>query len=91
MKRCSMRFERRKCSTASTSLVSNAFFVIMVSNGNTDMDWVRKNERIGANRMRFILETLKDLDQTLCQMGTRLFVLQGDSKTVVKKFCKGRL
>jgi len=53
-----------------------------------DMDWVRKNERIGANRMRFILETLKDLDQTLCQMGTRLFVLQGDSKTVVKKFCK---
>ena len=39
--------------------------------------------------MRFILETLKDLDQTLTQMGTRLFVLQGDSKTVVKKFCRG--
>lgn len=54
-----------------------------------DIDWVRKNERIGANRMRFILETLKDLDQTLTQMGTRLFVLQGDSKTVVKKFCRG--
>lgn len=86
-----MRFERRKCSTASTSLVSNAFLHIMVSNLRADMDWVRKNERIGANRMRFILETLKDLDQTLCQMGTRLFVLQGDSKTVVKKFCKGRL
>ena len=56
-----------------------------------DIDWVRKNERIGANRMRFILETLKDLDQTLTQMGTRLFVLQGDSKTVVKKFCRGEL
>ena len=54
-----------------------------------DMDWVRNNEKIGSNRMRFILECLKDLDATLKQMGTRLFVLRGDSTTVIRKFCRG--
>ena len=53
------------------------------------MDWVRNNEKIGSNRMRFILECLKDLDATLKQMGTRLFVLRGDSTTVIRKFCRG--
>jgi len=53
-----------------------------------DMDWVRNNEKIGSNRMRFILECLKDLDATLKQMGTRLFVLRGDSTTVIRKFCR---
>ena len=55
----------------------------------SDMDWVRNNEKIGSNRMRFILECLKDLDATLKQMGTRLFVLRGDSTTVIRKFCRG--
>ena len=54
------------------------------------MDWVRNNEKIGSNRMRFILECLKDLDATLKQMGTRLFVLRGDSTTVIRKFCRGK-
>ena len=29
-----------------------------------------------------------DLDNNLKKMGTRLFVLQGDALTVIKKFCK---
>jgi len=53
-----------------------------------DIDWIKKNEKIGSNRMGFILECLKDLDQTLKSYGTRLFVLQGHSKTVIKQFCR---
>ena len=53
------------------------------------MDWFEKNEKLGPNRVRFLLETLRDLDNTLKNMGTRLFVLLGNAKEAIRNFCKG--
>lgn len=39
--------------------------------------WFVKNARVGANRWRFLRETLTDLDLQLRKLGSRLFVVRG--------------
>ncbi|CBY17995.1 unnamed protein product [Oikopleura dioica] len=53
-----------------------------------DLEWMRANERIGNNRIRFLLESLTDLDENLRKIGTRLFVLRGNARTAIKTFCR---
>lgn len=37
-----------------------------------------KSYRVGANRWRFLLDSLADLDKSLRSLGSRLYVLRGD-------------
>jgi len=41
----------------------------------------------GVNRWRFILESLKDLDNNLRKLGSRLIVLNGDPEVVLPELC----
>lgn len=45
--------------------------------------WFLSPERVGANRLRFLLESLKDLDDNLRSRGSSLLVLHGDPTRVV--------
>jgi DNA photolyase len=40
--------------------------------------WFVKSGRVGINRMRFLFESLIDLDQSLRKIGSQLIILQGD-------------
>lgn len=44
--------------------------------------------RVGINRIRFLLESLADLDASLRARGSRLLLLQGDPATVVPRLCQ---
>ena len=39
--------------------------------------WFVQNARVGPNRWRFLIESLKDLDQNLRKIGSRLFLVRG--------------
>ena len=39
--------------------------------------WLCQPSRVGANRMRFLLESLRDLDASLRDVGSSLLVLHG--------------
>lgn len=41
------------------------------------------SSRAGLNRIRFLLESLVDLDSSLRQLGSRLLVLKGDPGEVI--------
>ena len=45
--------------------------------------WFTKPERVGANRLRFLLESLTDLDASLRARGSSLLVLHGDPARVI--------
>ena len=53
-----------------------------------DVEWQREHEKFGANKTKFMLECLTDLDSNLQKMGSRLYVLNGKATVVLKKFCK---
>ena len=53
-----------------------------------DVDWHKEHEKFGANKIRFMLECIRNLDKNLQELGLRLFVLKGDAKEVMKKFCQ---
>ena len=40
--------------------------------------WFLKPEKVGANRLRFLLESLEDLDVSLKERGSSLLVLHGN-------------
>lgn len=50
--------------------------------------WFVKNGRVGANRWRFLIQTLEDLDKSLRKMGTRLFVIKGSPDEIFPKLLK---
>ncbi|XP_034230704.1 cryptochrome-2 isoform X1 [Thrips palmi] len=45
--------------------------------------WYEENVRCGANRWRFLHQSLSDLDKNLRQLGTRLFVFRGKPEEVL--------
>ena len=45
--------------------------------------WCVAPERVGANRARFLLESLHDLDETLRSKGSKLVVVHGDPTKVI--------
>jgi len=50
--------------------------------------WFVKNARCGPNRWRFLIQSLKDLDDNLKLLGSRLFILKGDPVETFEKFFK---
>ncbi|XP_013384158.1 cryptochrome-1-like isoform X1 [Lingula anatina] len=50
--------------------------------------WFVKNARVGVNRWRFLLQALKDLDDSLKKLKSRLFVLKGKPHEVFPKIFK---
>jgi len=50
--------------------------------------WFCKPSRVGANRMRFLLESLRDLDASLRSIGSSLVVLHGEPRVVLPRACK---
>jgi deoxyribodipyrimidine photolyase len=53
-----------------------------------DVAWQTEKEKFSPIKTRFLIECLRDLDESLKKCGTRLYVLTGDATTVIKKFCK---
>jgi len=47
--------------------------------------WFVKNARVGGNRWRFLVQSLEDLDASLRQLGSRLFVARGKPEEVMEK------
>ena len=47
--------------------------------------WFVQNARVGPNRWRFLHETLKDLDESLRKIGSRLFVIRGKPNEVFER------
>ena len=47
--------------------------------------WFVASGKVGVNRMRFLLESLRDLDEGLRGLGSQLFVLEGNPKDVLPK------
>jgi cryptochrome len=45
--------------------------------------WFMSPARVGGNRVRFLLESLRDLDASLQQRGSRLLVVHGDPTKVI--------
>ncbi|XP_074654296.1 cryptochrome-2-like [Tubulanus polymorphus] len=50
--------------------------------------WFVKNARVGANRWRFLLQSLQDLDESFKKFNTRLFVAKGKPEEVFRKLFK---
>ena len=50
--------------------------------------WLCQPSRVGANRMRFLLESLRDLDASLRDVGSSLLVLHGEPRVVLPRACK---
>jgi len=50
--------------------------------------WFCKPQRVGANRMRFLLQSLRDLDASLRDAGSSLLVLHGEPRVVLPRACK---
>lgn len=50
--------------------------------------WFVKNARVGTNRWRFLQQTLVDLDKSLRELGSRLFVLRGTPDEMMDKYFK---
>lgn len=47
--------------------------------------WFVENARVGANRWRFLLESLQDLNERLKKKNSRLLVIQGNPLQVLKE------
>ena len=45
--------------------------------------WFMSPDRVGVNRVRFLLESLKDLDENLKAKGSKLLVIHGDPTRVI--------
>jgi cryptochrome len=45
-------------------------------------------EKVGVRRYTFLLESLRDLDDQLRKLGSRLYVLKGSPQVVMPKLCK---
>ena len=45
--------------------------------------WFLSPDRVGANRLRFLLESLDDLDANLRARGSSLLILHGDPTRVI--------
>ena len=50
--------------------------------------WFVKNARVGPNRWKFLHESLKDLDESLRKIGSRLFVIRGKPNEVFERIFK---
>jgi len=50
--------------------------------------WFCKPSRVGPNRMRFLLQSLSDLDASLRDVGSSLLVLHGEPRVVLPRACK---
>lgn len=50
--------------------------------------WFPKNANVGANRWRFLMQTLQDLDDSLKKFNSRLFVIRGNPAEVFPKLFK---
>jgi len=50
--------------------------------------WFVKNAKVGANRWRFLLQSLEDLDNSLRKLGSRLFVVKGSPEEIFPKLIK---
>ncbi|RUS76899.1 hypothetical protein EGW08_015338 [Elysia chlorotica] len=50
--------------------------------------WFVTNSNVGANRWRFLAQTLDDLDKQLKLLKLRLFVVRGNPETELEKLCK---
>ncbi|XP_055925205.1 cryptochrome-1-like isoform X2 [Argiope bruennichi] len=46
--------------------------------------WFVKNMRVGPNRWRFLVQSLRDLDESLKQFNSRLFVIRGKPTEVLR-------
>jgi cryptochrome len=47
-----------------------------------------RNAKVSANRWRFLLECLRDLDNSLKKFGTRLYIVQGHPIDVFPRLIK---
>jgi len=47
--------------------------------------WFEENSKVGGNMWRFLVQSLEDLDESLRQLGTRLFVVRGKPNEVLEK------
>ena len=50
--------------------------------------WFVQHGRVGQNRWRFLQQTLENLDSSLKEIGTRLYVIRGDPLEVFEKYFK---
>jgi len=50
--------------------------------------WFTNPARCSTNRFNFLLESLRDLDESLRRAGSRLFVLKGNPEELIPKLCK---
>nr|AGX93015.1 6-4 photolyase [Platynereis dumerilii] len=50
--------------------------------------WFVKKGRVGINRWRFLIQTLRDLDTNLKELGSRLFVVRGNPLDELPKLFK---
>ena len=50
--------------------------------------WFVKHGTVGENRWRFLQQTLQDLDRSLRDIGTRLYVIRGEPREVFEKYFK---
>ena len=48
--------------------------------------WYAKPDIIGINRYSFVLESMKDLDDSLRQLGSRLYVFRGKPEIEIPKY-----
>ena len=50
--------------------------------------WFAKPDKVGVNRYEFLLESLQDLDESLREIGTRLYVVKGKPDEQIPRLCK---
>ena len=50
--------------------------------------WFAKPDKIGGNRYEFLLQSLRDLDESLREIGTRLYVVKGKPDEQIPRLCK---
>lgn len=50
--------------------------------------WFVKNARVGANRWRFLIQSLQDLDNSLKKLGSRLFLIKGSPEDIFPRLLK---
>lgn len=49
--------------------------------------WFANPSRCSSNRFNFLLESLRDLDESLRRAGSRLFILRGNPEEAIPKLC----
>ena len=53
--------------------------------------WFYEQSEVGKARVRFLFESLENLDQNLRQLGSRLYLFEGNSTTVLQDLAKDLL